>query len=82
MHTPYEMKHMNSVEEQHELKRTMKPSWVFAMALGSAVGWGAFILPFEWGVNGGLGGTVIGFVLGGLIIATIAVSYGLSLIHI
>lgn len=58
------------------LEKTMKPSWVFAMALGSAVGWGAFILPFDWGAEGGLAGTTIGFIIGGLIIAVIAVSYG------
>lgn len=58
------------------LTKSMRPSWVFAMALGSAVGWGAFILPFDWGVEGGLAGTTIGFIIGGLIIAVIAVSYG------
>lgn len=58
------------------LPKLMKPSWVFAMALGSAVGWGAFILPYEWGVSGGLAGTALGFLIGGAIIAVIAVSYG------
>lgn len=70
---------MNSVNKNTNpsaLQKTMKPSWVFAMALGSAVGWGAFILPFEWGVEGGIAGTTIGFVIGGIIIAIIAVSYG------
>ncbi|MEU4207415.1 APC family permease [Rothia terrae] len=61
---------------QSALQKSMKPSWVFAMALGSAVGWGAFILPFEWGVEGGIAGTTIGFIIGGIIIAIIAVSYG------
>lgn len=58
------------------LPKLMKPSWVFAMALGSAVGWGAFILPYEWGVSGGLAGTTLGFLIDGAIIAVIAVSYG------
>lgn len=49
-----------------ELRRSFKPQWVFAIALGSAVGWGAFILPFDWMTTGGLGGTVIGFHVGGL----------------
>ncbi|MDO4916610.1 MAG: APC family permease [Rothia sp. (in: high G+C Gram-positive bacteria)] len=67
---------MSPTEDPNELQRSMKPSWVFAMALGSAVGWGAFILPFEWEISGGLAGTFIGFIIGGLVIATIAVSYG------
>ena len=59
-----------------ELRRSFKPQWVFAIALGSAVGWGAFILPFDWMTTGGLGGTLIGFLIGGSMIAVIALSYG------
>lgn len=58
------------------LKRSLKPQWVFAIALGSAVGWGAFILPFDWLASGGWGGTLLGFLIGGGIIAVIALSYG------
>lgn len=58
------------------LKRTLQPRWVFAIALGSAVGWGAFILPFDWLDAGGLGGTLLGFLIGGALIAVIALSYG------
>ncbi|ERG65109.1 hypothetical protein L332_11750 [Agrococcus pavilionensis RW1] len=58
------------------LKRTLQPRWVFAIALGSAVGWGAFILPFDWLAAGGLGGTLLGFLIGGALIAVIAMSYG------
>lgn len=39
--------------ETRKLERTIKPAWVFAIALGSAVGWGAFILPAEWLTGGG-----------------------------
>lgn len=46
----------------------MKSSWVFAMALGAAIGWGAYILPFDWMQKAGLAGTIIGFVIGGLMI--------------
>lgn len=59
-----------------ELNRTLKPQWVFAMALGSAVGWGAFILPFDWLNSGGLLGVLIGFFIGGGMITIIALSYG------
>lgn len=58
------------------LRRSFKPQWVFAIALGSAVGWGAFILPFDWMTAGGLAGTLLGFLVGGAMIAVIALSYG------
>ena len=62
------------------LDKTFKPSWVFAMALGSAIGWGAFILPFDWMSEGGLYGTLLGFLIGGF--AILVVAFSLSLIHI
>lgn len=41
-------------ESQPErMAKTLKPHWVFAIALGSAVGWGAFILPTDWLSTGG-----------------------------
>lgn len=36
------------MEERVQLEKTFKPQWVWAIALGSAIGWGAFILPAEW----------------------------------
>ena len=63
--------------EARKLERTMKPAWVFAIALGSAVGWGAFILPVEWLADGGTAGALIGFAIGTVLMAIIAVSYGL-----
>ena len=63
------------MSENATLRKTMKPSWVFAMALGAAIGWGAYILPFDWMQKAGLGGTVIGFVIGGLMIAVIGLSH-------
>ena len=59
------------MSENATMRKTMKPSWVFAMALGAAIGWGAYILPFDWMQKAGLAGTVIGFVIGGLMIAII-----------
>ena len=58
------------------LDKTFKPSWVFAMALGSAIGWCAFILPFDWMSEGGLYGTLLGFLIGGFAILVVAFSYG------
>lgn len=67
------------MSEQLALKKTMKPSWVFAMALGAAIGWGAYILPFDWMQKAGLAGTLIGFVVGGLMVAIIGLSYGFTI---
>lgn len=58
------------------LDQSLRPHWVFAIALGSAVGWGAFVLPHDWITKGGWGGTLIGFVIGGSLIAVIAANYG------
>ena len=57
----------------------MKPSWVLAMALGAAIGWGAYTLPFDWMQKAGLAGTLIGFVIGSLMIAIIGLSYGFTI---
>lgn len=59
------------------LASTLKPSWVFAIALGSAVGWGAFILPVDWLRDGGTTGALIGFAVGAVLIGIIATSYGM-----
>lgn len=59
-----------------ELKRTLKPQWVAAIALGSAIGWGAFVLPTDWLATAGPLGTIIGLLVGGALMCLIAVSYG------
>ncbi|MEO5309412.1 APC family permease [Corynebacterium sp. c3Ub_189] len=61
------------------LQRKYKPSWIFALALGAAIGWGAFVLPFDWMMSAGLSGTLLGFVIGGVIITIIAINYGLAI---
>lgn len=58
------------------LDKTLKPQWVWAIALGSAVGWGAFILPTDWMATAGPVGAISGFLIGGLLMMLIAVSYG------
>ena len=49
------------------------------MAIGAAIGWGAYILHFGWTQKVGLAGTVIGFVVGGLMIVIIGLSYGFTI---
>ena len=60
------------------LSNSYKPSWVFAMAVGSAIGWGSFVLPFDWIQQSGWLGATIGFIVGGLMIAVIGLNYGVA----
>ncbi|PWH06440.1 amino acid permease [Brachybacterium endophyticum] len=66
-----------SPEHERSLQSTLKPSWVFAIALGSAVGWGAFMLPVDWLQDGGTAGALIGFAIGAVLIGIIGISYGM-----
>lgn len=63
-------------EKRTVLKKTLKPHWVWAIALGSSVGWGAFVQPVNWMSTGGPLGVMIGFSIGALLMMLIAVSYG------
>ncbi|WP_085506069.1 APC family permease [Thalassobacillus devorans] len=58
------------------LDKTLKPHWVWAIALGSSIGWGAFVLPVEWMGKAGPLGVIIGFAIGAVLMGLIAVSYG------
>ncbi|QZY53122.1 APC family permease [Leucobacter tenebrionis] len=58
------------------LNKTLKPHWVWAIALGSAVGWGAFILPADWMGTAGPLGALIGMTIGGALMIVVGVSYG------
>lgn len=64
------------MEERQTLKKTLKPHWVWAIALGSAIGWGAFVQPTTWLESAGPLGVIIGFSIGALLMTLIAVSYG------
>lgn len=63
-------------EQPERLAKTLKARWVWAIALGSAVGWGAFILPTNWIAAAGPLGAITGFLIGGALMVLIAVSYG------
>lgn len=66
-------------QKRRKLTKTLKPSWVFAIALGSSVGWGAFILPGDWIGQSGPLGAMIGLLIGALIMMIIASSYGVMI---
>ncbi|MCP3031443.1 APC family permease [Halobacillus sp. A1] len=62
--------------ERRQLKRSLKPHWVWAIAFGSAIGWGAFVLPTDWIGQAGPIGVVLGILLGAILMMVIGVSYG------
>lgn len=64
------------MNDRETLERTLKPHWVWAIALGSAIGWGAFVQPIDWMKTAGPLGVIIGFSIGALLMMLIAVSYG------
>ncbi|WP_077329257.1 APC family permease [Virgibacillus siamensis] len=64
------------MEERQTLKQSLKPHWVWAIALGSSIGWGAFVQPTTWMDGSGPLGVIIGFCIGALLMMLIAVSYG------
>ncbi|WP_226580646.1 APC family permease [Halobacillus litoralis] len=62
--------------ERKKLEKSLKPHWVWAIAFGSAIGWGAFVLPTDWIGQAGPIGVVIGLLLGAALMMIIGVSYG------
>lgn len=73
---PYGMPSQEN-EDRTVLEKTLKPHWVWAIALGSAIGWGAFVQPIDWMKEAGPLGVIIGFSIGAVLMILIAVSYGL-----
>jgi len=63
-------------EDRTQLEKTLKPHWIWAIALGSAIGWGAFVQPTTWLAEAGPLGVIIGFSIGAVLMMLIAVSYG------
>ena len=67
---------MSERVERAELKKTLNPANIWAVALGSIIGWGVFIQTPNWMVKaGGPLPLVVGFVLGGIFMCVIGMSY-------
>src|SRR5699024_5888581 len=66
----------NKQDKRTTLNKSLKPHWVWAIALGSSIGWGAFVQPTNWMAEAGPLGVMIGFGIGALLMMLIAVSYG------
>ena len=63
-------------QEQLKLEKSMSPAQVWALALGSIVGWGCFVLPGDMFLpQAGVMGTLIGFGVGAFLICFVAVCY-------
>ncbi len=64
------------MDKRVQLERNLKPSNVWALALGSIIGFGCFVLPGDWMTMAGPLGAAIGLALGGLLMMVIGNSYG------
>jgi amino acid transporter len=64
------------MEERVELAKNLKPSNVWAIALGTIIGFGCFVLPGDWIQQAGPMGTALGLFLGSLIMVMVGRSYG------
>ncbi len=63
-------------EQRQELQKTLNPANIWAVALGSIIGWGCFIQSPNWMVKaGGPLPLVVGFVLGAVFMCIIGMSY-------
>src|SRR5690625_7531836 len=63
-------------EDRAQIEKTLKPHWIWAIALGSAIGWGAFVHPTTWLAEAGPLGVIIGFSIGAVLMMLLGVSYG------
>ncbi|WP_048306253.1 APC family permease [Halomonas sp. PR-M31] len=64
------------MEQREQLEKTLKPHWVWAIAFGSAIGWGSFVLPADWIAMAGPIGVMLGLSIGAVLMIIIGVSYG------
>ena len=64
------------MEKRVRLDKSFKPSWIWAIAFGSCIGWGAFVLPVDWMSMAGPLGVIIGYSIGAVLMIIIGVSYG------
>ena len=63
--------------EKTKLEKSLSPINVWSLALGSIIGWGAFVMPGNLFLQtAGPLGTAIGMIIGALIMIIIALSYG------
>ncbi len=64
------------MKKEQVLEKTLKPSNVFAIAIGSIIGYACFVLPGDWLQKAGPMGIAIAFILGAVAISFIGKAYG------
>ena len=78
----------NQPQAEGQFKKDLRKIDIWALALGAIIGWGCFVMPgTSFLPKAGPIGSIVGLMLGALIISIISFSYGymiqkLSLIHI
>lgn len=71
-----------TTSERQTLSRVLSPKQVWALALGSIIGWGCFILPGDSFLPGsGPLGTVLGMFIGALMLCSVVYIYGDMIVH-
>lgn len=66
----------NNSEKRQTLDKNLSEKFVWAIAYGSSIGWGAFVLPGDWIKSAGPVGSSIGLLIGAILMIIIAISYG------
>ncbi len=67
----------SGTEERAHLNKTMSPLATWALAFGSIIGWGAFVMPsLRFLPQSGPLAACIGFAIGGILLMFVAISYG------
>lgn len=71
------MSNHQETQQRVELKKSFSPFQVWALALGCILGWGCFVLPgIRFLPEAGPVAACLGFLIGALMLLTIALSYG------
>lgn len=67
--------------DRGDLQQNLSEKFVWAIAYGSCIGWGSFILPGDWIKQSGSIAAAIGITIGALLMIIIGVSYGALVKH-
>lgn len=61
--------------ERHIFRKVMNATDILVVAFGAMIGWGWVVSSGRWIQNAGVGGTILGFLLGGAMIYFVGVTY-------
>ena len=63
------------MKKSHEFKRVLNPLDILVTAFGAMIGWGWVVSTGGWLSKAGTLGTVLGFVIGGIMIFFVGLTY-------